>query len=78
MQVCTAMGCAAGLSTAPLTGRELRRVAVTGTLSLAWRLGRAVISARVAKADAVLAAAAEGGGRLLFTGEPLCAPTPAS
>lgn len=72
------MGCAAGLSTAPLTGRELRRVAVPGTLSLAWRLGRAVISARVAKADAMPAAAAEGGGRLLFTGEPLCAPTAAS
>ena len=68
------MGCAAGLSTAPLTGRELRRVAVTGRLSLAWRLGRAVISARVAKADAVLAAAAEGGGRLLFTGEPFVLP----
>ncbi|EIE25109.1 DUF917-domain-containing protein [Coccomyxa subellipsoidea C-169] len=67
--VCTAMGCAAGLSTAPLTGRELRRVAVKGTVSLAWRLGRAVIGARDAKADAVRAAAAEGGGNVLFTGK---------
>lgn len=65
------MGCAAGLSTAPLTGQELRRVAVRGTVSLAWRLGRAVIGARDAKADAVRAAAAEGGGNVLFTGKPI-------
>ncbi|BDA41353.1 probable D-/L-hydantoinase subunit A at N-terminal half [Coccomyxa sp. Obi] len=67
--VCTAMGCAAGLSTNPLTGRDLRRMAVPHTVTLAWRLGRAVLTALAAKADAVHAAAVEGGGRLLFTGK---------
>lgn len=64
------MGCAAGLSTAPLEGRQLRWLAVPNTLSLAWRLGRAVLAARAAKADAVAAAAAIGGGRLFFIGDP--------
>ena len=63
------MGCAAGLSTAPLTGRELRSVAVPHSLSLSWRLGRAVIAARRAKSDAVKAAAEAAGGTLLFAGK---------
>lgn len=62
------MGCAAGLSTAPLTGQELRRVAIPHSLSLALRLGRAVLAARIGKADPVAAAAHTGGGRLLFQG----------
>ena len=62
------MGCAAGLSTQPLTGAELKRVAIPGTLSLAWSLGQAVLHARRAKADAVTAAARAGQGILLFSG----------
>lgn len=65
------MGCAAGLSTNPLSGRDLRRMAVPHTVSLAWRLGCAVLDARSAKSDAVHAAALESSGRLLFTGQ-LC------
>lgn len=38
------------------------------TLSLAWRLGRAVAAAQHAKLDPVAALVAEAGGRLLFTG----------
>ena len=70
VQVCTAMGCAAGLSIAPLTGAELRRVAIPGSLTLAWRLGQAVLQAQRAKTDAVAAVVQAGHGILLFTGTP--------
>ena len=68
MPVCTAMGCSVGLSTHPLTGAELRRVAIPGTLSLAWRLGQAVLHARQTKTDAVAAVVKAGQGILLFSG----------
>lgn len=68
VQVCTAMGCAAGLSTKPLRGAELRRVAIPGSLTLAWRLGRAVARAHQAKSDPVQAVAQAGQGALLFSG----------
>ncbi|CAK0783618.1 hypothetical protein CVIRNUC_006817 [Coccomyxa viridis] len=67
--VCTAMGCAAGLSTKPMTGAELRRVAIPGTLTLAWRLGRAVARAHDAKSDPVQAVVQAGQGALLFSGK---------
>ena len=62
------MGCAAGLSTKPLTGAELRRVAIPGTLTLAWRLGRAVARAHDAKTDPVQAVVQVGQGTLLLSG----------
>ena len=62
------MGCAAGLSTKPMTGAELRRVAIPGTLTLAWRLGRAVARAHNAKTDPVQAVVQAGQGALLFSG----------
>ena len=68
VQVCTAMGCAAGLSTKPMTGAELRRVAIPGTLTLAWRLGRAVARAQDAKTDPVQAVVQAGQGAFLFSG----------
>ncbi len=64
------MGCAAGLSTKPLTGAELRRVAIPGTLSLAWKLGQAVLHARRAKTDGVAAVTRAGQGILLSQGVP--------
>ena len=69
VQICTAMGCSAGLATAPLTGKVLRACAVPRTLSLAWRLGRSVLAARQAKKDPVAAAAQEDQGRVLFAGK---------
>ena len=62
------MGCAAGLSTKPMTGAELQRVAIPGTLTLAWRLGRAVARAHDAKSDPVQAVVQAGQGALLFSG----------
>ena len=74
LQVCTAMGCSAGLSTHPLTGGELRRFAIPGTLSLSWRLGRAVLHAQQSKTDAVAAVVKAGQGTLLFSGTSVATP----
>lgn len=67
-QVCTSMGCSAGFATAPLSGKAMKACAVPHTLSLAWRLGRAILAAHHAKADPVAAVAAEGHGAVLFSG----------
>eukprot|EP00887_Chlorella_sp_A99_P003440 scaffold7.g3440.t1 len=67
--LCTDMGCSAGFSSRPLTGEELRRVAVCHSLSFAFRLGSAVARAQAAKADAPAAAASAGGGCVLFEGK---------
>ena len=67
-QVCTAMGCSAGFATAPLSGKAMRACAVQHSVSLAWRLGRAILAARHAKSDPVAAAAAEGHGKVVFSG----------
>ena len=75
LQVCTAMGCSAGLSTHPLTGAELRQVAIPGTLSLAWKLGQAVLHAQQAKTDTVAAVVKAGQGMLLFSGTSVAAHT---
>ena len=45
------------------------QVLVPHSLSLAWRLGRAVTAAQHAKRDPVAAVAEEAGGRVLFVGE---------
>ena len=49
-------------------GQQLRQVVVPHSLSLAWRLGKAVAAAQHAKQDAPEAIAATAGGRVLFTG----------
>ncbi|PRW56447.1 hydantoinase subunit beta [Chlorella sorokiniana] len=67
--VCTEMGCSAGCSDCPLTGQQLKRVAVPRSLSLAWHLGSAVAQAQHAKRDAAEAIADAGGGRVLFRGK---------
>ena len=43
---------------------------VPHSLSLAWRLGRAVLDARQGKGDAVHAVAKAGGGCVVHSGEP--------
>lgn len=68
--VCTAMGCIAGLATRPLTGKELKAVAVPQTLSCAWRLGRAVLAARAAQCDTATAVCEQyHNGRVVFRGK---------
>ncbi|HEU5430394.1 MAG TPA: DUF917 domain-containing protein [Thermomicrobiales bacterium] len=63
------MGGAAGYAFPPMTGAELRRTAIPGTVTLAKRLGEAVQAARAGHADPVVAALAATGGRRLFSGK---------
>lgn len=63
------MGGAAGYAFPSMSAADTRRTAIPGTLSLAVRLGEAVLVARAAHADPVAEAAREMGGRRLFTGK---------
>jgi uncharacterized protein len=63
------MGCSATTAQYVLRGDQLADALVAGTLSRAERLGALIAQARAAHADPVAAAAAELGGRLLFTGK---------
>lgn len=63
------MGCTAGMAGPPMSAQRARRVAISGTVRQAWRLGREVLAAREAKADPVSAVLEAERGRLLFQGK---------
>jgi DUF917 family protein len=67
--VTVAMGGAAVIANAIMTGAELPWLVVPGTLSFARRLGAAVRAARRAHADPVAAACTASGGGQLFHGK---------
>ncbi|WIA10376.1 hypothetical protein OEZ85_010568 [Tetradesmus obliquus] len=68
---CTEMGCSVGLASSPMTGTTAHEVVVPGSLSLAWHIGMAVLTARAANADPVAAVLQlyGGSGRLLLRGK---------
>lgn len=53
----------------PMTGEQLKKSVVPGTISLALRVGRALLDARAAKEDPVAAFCRVTGGTLLLSGE---------
>lgn len=63
------MGGSAGYAFPPMSGAELRRVVIPGTLSLARRIGEAVLAARGGRGDPVAATLAATGGTRLFAGK---------
>lgn len=63
------MGGAAGYAFPPMTAEEVQRTAIRGTVTLAIDIGRAVLEARAALANAVNAALSVSGGRRLFHGK---------
>ncbi|MCA9878534.1 MAG: DUF917 domain-containing protein [Thermomicrobiales bacterium] len=63
------MGGAAGYAFPPMSGAEVRRTAIPGTVSLAVAIGEAVCKARAAHTSAVDAALHVAGGERLFTGK---------
>lgn len=63
------MGGGTGAAGPLMSGAEVRRTAVPGTLSFAVALGQAVLDARKRHDNAVEAALAVSGGQLLFTGK---------
>eukprot|EP00884_Botryococcus_braunii_P006537 jgi/Botrbrau1/15885/Bobra.40_1s0068.1 len=66
---CTAMGCSAGFASAPLSGRDVRKVAILHSLSNAWHLGVAVLRARDAGSNPIQAVACASGGKVVFEGK---------
>lgn len=66
---CVEMGGTAGMADPVLTGAMVKRTAIPRTLSLARRVGAAVLEARERKADPVEALLAVTGGRLLLRGK---------
>jgi len=64
-----AMGGAASFAFAPMSGAQMRRMAIPGTLSLARRVGAAVREARRVHANPVTAACAATGGQEIFRGK---------
>ena len=63
------MGSSAAYVPAPLSGADVKRVAIRNAYSQVWRLGRTVLAARAAGADPVAAAAVAENGRVLFAGK---------
>ncbi|HWV34427.1 MAG TPA: DUF917 domain-containing protein [Thermomicrobiales bacterium] len=63
------MGGGTGMTGPMISGDEVRRTAVRGTLSFAVRLGEAVLAARAVHHNPVEAAAEMSGGHLLLTGK---------
>lgn len=57
------------IASTPLDGRDMKRIIVPGTLSLALRIGRAAREAREAAEDPVAATVEAAGGWRLFDGE---------
>ena len=63
------MGGRAGYAFPPMTGIQVKQLAVRGTLSLAIRIGDAVLAARQQHRDPVETVCAVSGGRRLFAGK---------
>ena len=63
------MGGSAGYCFPPMTGAEVKRTVIPGTLSLAIRLGDVILDARERHEDPVAAAAEATGGRTMFAGK---------
>ncbi|WP_205787473.1 DUF917 domain-containing protein [Specibacter cremeus] len=63
------MGCSTIISTFAMSGAQVKQAYVRGTLSLCERLGRAVVDAREAHRDPVLAVTDILGGRVVAAGK---------
>jgi uncharacterized protein len=63
------MGCHAGMAGPPMSAGQAKRVAIPGTVRLAWQVGRTVFEARAAKQDPIAAVIDDADGRLLMRGK---------
>ena len=63
------MGGAAGYAFPPMDAAQLRRTTIPGTITLAQRIGEAVLGARNGRGNPIDAALAVSGGRRLFHGK---------
>lgn len=63
------MGGSAGYAFPPMSGADLKRTVIAGTMTLATAIGDAVLAARAEKSDAIDAVLGVAGGRLIFAGK---------
>jgi DUF917 family protein len=66
---CIELGGTAGMAGPAMSGAELRRTAIRGSLTLARGIGHAVLEARARKDDPIAALLAVTGGRVLLRGK---------
>jgi DUF917 family protein len=62
-------GSTAALSVTPLSGADMRRTCILNSVSLAWRIGRAVELAKTSKTDPIAGILSVCPGKLLFSGK---------
>jgi DUF917 family protein len=67
--VCVQMGGSAGAAGPAMSGRDMKRVLIRDTISLAIEIGDAVLSARASHGDPVDAVLGVSGGQRLFRGK---------
>lgn len=67
--VAVQMGGGAGGAGPLMSGADIRRTAVRGTMTLAIRIGEAVLAARASHGDPIAAALSVSGGEVLFRGK---------
>ena len=67
--ICVQLGGRAMVADAPIPVRRLRQVAIPDTLTLAHRIGDAVLAARHAGDDPIAAVCSAAGGQVLFAGK---------
>jgi len=68
-QICVQLGGSAMVADAPMTAKRLRETAIPGTITLAHRVGDAVLGAQQRGDDPVAAVCAVTAGRVLFSGK---------
>ena len=67
--MCVQLGGSCTITTAPITMKRLRETAIPGTITLAHKVGSAVLDAQGSGRNPIDAVCAATGGRVLFTGK---------
>ena len=67
--ICVQLGGSAMVADEPLTMQRVRETCIPNTLTLAHRIGKAVLGAQAAGADPIAAVCESAHGRVLFTGK---------
>lgn len=67
--VSVAMGCASACAAFPMSGQQVKRAVISGTLTLAQQIGKTIREARAEQRDPIAALLEQRGGKQLFGGK---------